>query len=139
MKRAEISRKRKNQSDQKLEDEVRCPFKRKCTTYLTRKMQKQETINRLLKKQVGKVKKGTKKSDDAEGDEDSNVPTAPVTPPPPAIPTMYRWVSSIRQDNYTSLLAIPLSKIEVYQSLKAPSYPGPRPPPKTRRLVTPIA
>lgn len=97
--------------------------------------QKQETINRLLKKQVGKAKKNAKKSDDADGDEDSGVPTAPVTPPPPTVPIMYRWISSTRDGNYASILAVPLSKTEEYQTIRAPTYPGPRVPLKTRKLV----
>ncbi|KAK4703303.1 Ino eighty subunit 2, partial [Phenoliferia sp. Uapishka_3] len=128
LRRSENSRKRKHQSDKRLEDE------------------KTETINRLLKKQVGRQRSKLSTSvvnpnnqSKADGDDGDN--TLPQTTvayiAPPAIPTMVRWTSSIKSGEYKAEFAVPLGMGELVKSAHK-GYPGPRPPPKTRRVLSEI-
>ncbi|KAA1068661.1 hypothetical protein PGT21_017694 [Puccinia graminis f. sp. tritici] len=124
MEKAEKSRKRKHQNEKKLEDE------------------KTETINRLLKGQVGKAKGSTKTAGrpiDTTEDNTNQVVKAPAVP---VLPTMIRRVSSIRSGEYIASLNIPSSILKEHEDhfLLRPSskvvYPPPlRPPPKTWKLV----
>lgn len=127
MEKAEKSRKRKHQNEKKLEDE------------------KTETINRLLKGQIGKAGKGSSsKIAGGSGDpaeESNNQIAKPPAPPPP--PTMIRRISSIRSGEYVSCLSVPSSILNDQQvpilfksSSNSITYPPKiRPPPKTWKLV----
>lgn len=166
LRKSEISRKRKSQSDKRLEDEVRSyPVSLSFRFVLAVPFlgadlfanpptlpQKTETINRLLKKQVGKTTGkskgksklsstttnnqsggGTEDGDDAPG-------ATPAFVAPPAIPTTSRWVSSIKSGEYSVVLALPPGppmrrELGGGEAPKEPVYPGPRPPLKTRRLA----
>jgi hypothetical protein len=113
-------------------------------------VQKQETINRLLKKQTGKgVGRGNgrakgKKSgaatpalDDDGAETPVPVIAVPVLPPPP--PIGYRHVSSIRSGEFGVVLRVPLGKEDRFAPRTAAGYPGPRPPLKTRHLTAAAA
>jgi len=125
MEKAEKSRKRKHQNEKKLEDE------------------KTETINRLLKGQIGKAGRGSSKAtggaiDPAE-ENSSQVVKAPAPPP---LPTMIRSISSIRSGEYVASLSIPASLLKDHEDHFAVKpatkvvYPPPvRPPPNTWKLV----
>ncbi|WAQ91073.1 hypothetical protein PtA15_13A474 [Puccinia triticina] len=124
MEKAEKSRKRKHQNEKKLEDE------------------KTETINRLLKGQVGKAKGSTKTAgrpiDTTEENANQVVKVQAATP----LPTMIRRFSSIRSGEYVASLSIPSSILKEHEDhiFFSPTskvvYPPPvRPPPKTWRLV----
>lgn len=54
--------------------------------------------------------------------------------PPPVVPRMLRWTSSVRSGEYVTSLAVPVDNGEMAAAPARP-YPGPRPPLKTRRLV----
>lgn len=142
MRKVETSRRRKHLLNKKLEEE------------------KTETIDRLLKKQIGRKSGGggsrlaaaTKVSR-----EDQNftmaIPTGvdaegnpiPTDATPVRLPTMFRWVSSIKDGVYKELWNVPLNlegkfdwpnnKIEETNQLPPETrYPPPRPPPPTRML-----
>ncbi|KAH9452835.1 hypothetical protein MJO28_008251 [Puccinia striiformis f. sp. tritici] len=126
MEKAEKSRKRKHQNEKKLEDE------------------KTETINRLLKGQVGKAGRGVTKTAGAAIDtseENTNQVVKPSAPPP--LPTMIRRISSIRSGEYVASLSIPSTLLKDHKnqfilSSTPPKvvYPPPvRPPPQTWKLV----
>lgn len=116
--------KRKDQQLKKLEDE------------------KQDTINRLLNKQPGHGKgtgKGRKRKavgaepagEDAAGADGVPKPSAAPAAPPPPDPTLLRYV----QSGTATLLSVPISLSHLYVAQPARPYPGPRPPPRSRRLV----
>ncbi|MBW0535446.1 hypothetical protein O181_075161 [Austropuccinia psidii MF-1] len=126
LEKAERSRKRKHQNEKRLEDE------------------KTETINRLLKGQVGKAGRssGSKSAAlDAADDATNQASRAARPPSPPPLPTMIRLISSIRSGDYVSSLNIPSSILEDYLHEKpSPAspvvYPPPtRPAPPSWRLV----
>lgn len=129
MRKVETSRRRKHLLNKKLEEE------------------KTETIDRLLKKQIGKkggggtsrIAAATKVVRD-DGLDENAAPGAP-----PRIPTMFRWVSSIKDGQYKELWNVPVDlenrfswpekKIqETGQAAPEVRYPPPRPPPPTRML-----
>lgn len=132
MRKVETSRRRKHLLNKKLEEE------------------KTETIDRLLKKQIGKKSGGgtsriaaaTKVTRDDAVDANGNaIPGAPVH-----VPTMIRWVSSIKDGQYRELWNVPVElegkytwpeKTKIQETGQAPPavhYPPPRPPPPTRML-----
>lgn len=129
MRKVETSRRRKHLLNKKLEEE------------------KTETIDRLLKKQIGKKSDGgtsrlaaatkvVREDIDVNGSADGA---------PARVPTMIRWVSSIKDGQYKELWGVPVELETKYQwpeksiqetGQKPPEvhYPPPRPPPKTRML-----
>ncbi|PLW23181.1 hypothetical protein PCASD_14839 [Puccinia coronata f. sp. avenae] len=125
MEKAEKSRKRKHQNEKKLEDE------------------KTETINRLLKGQIGKAgRASTKTAGGAIDTAEENANQVVKAPAPPPLPTMLRTISSIRSGEYVASLSIPSAILKnqqdhfVLSSSPKVVYPPPvRPPPKTWKLV----
>ncbi|KAH8915927.1 hypothetical protein BT69DRAFT_831559 [Atractiella rhizophila] len=125
LRKSEQSRKRKNQADKKLEEE------------------KQETINRLLKKQVGKSA-SRKSGMGTEAEDDRGGKSQRVFVPQPK---SYRYIASIKSGEYKATLSAPtgweqrLSASKLVQVLEdGPKpgqiiYPPPRPPPETRRFL----
>ena len=139
MRKVENSRRRKYMLNKKLEEE------------------KQETIERLLKKPIGKKSGGgtsrlaaqTKvdrdliPTDDKGVDADGN----PVTSQQIHFPTSYRWISSVKDGTYRSSWSVPIGLQDRFewQPLKVIkeigstpiadiTYPPPRPPPQMRML-----
>ncbi|KAF8252192.1 hypothetical protein K440DRAFT_391065 [Wilcoxina mikolae CBS 423.85] len=96
LKRAEMARRRKNLTDQKLEEE------------------KIDTINRLLKKQTPKMRGRSRATGDATpADQGGDTIMGGVEQTPPPAPTMVRWVSNkdgIRLAVPGSWLAAPVGK-----------------------------
>lgn len=152
LRRSENSRKRKHQSDKRLEDEVRllfCPLASLLPTCYTDvyfpAAQKTETINRLLKKQVGRQRSKLSttttnpNNQSKTGDDDGIIGDFPATTAAlaPFLPTMVRYISSTRGDAYSATFAVPVGMGEMTRgpSVATGNYPGPRPPLKTRRLV----
>lgn len=105
--------------------------------------QKQETINRLLKKQTGKKggKRGTggtatpANEDDSKATGTSTPALLPAAVRPPPIPIGYRHISSTKSGAFGYVLAVPTGKEAAFVTKVATGYPGPRPPLKTKRLV----
>lgn len=106
-------------------------------------MQKTDTINRLLKKQVGrqKSKLSTVSTPQDSGPKPLASARAAQLPMLPAIPTRYHYLSSTKSGEYVALLGIPVVDMTERRFLAgqiAPAeivYPGPRPPLKTRRFA----
>lgn len=113
--------------------------------------EKTETIDRLLKKQIGKKSGGggsrLAAATKVVWDESTGLVTSgdAGNEAPVRIPTMFRWVSSIKDGKYKELWNVPLdleSKFtwperKIQESGQQPvevRYPPPRPPPKTRML-----
>lgn len=122
-------------------------------------MQKQETIERLLKKPIGRrsgastsrIAAATKVDRSAinlpvAGGVDASGQAVSVATAPAVLPTMFRWISSIKDGEYKETWAVPMSLEDRFawpsrsgtDSAEAKAaqitYPGPRPPPKTRLL-----
>jgi Ino eighty subunit 2 len=144
MRKVETSRRRKHLLNKKLEEE------------------KTETIDRLLKKQIGRKSGGggsrlaaaTKVNRDdphfsavvsTSGAVDENGNPISDDGVPVRLPTSFRWISSIKDGEYKELWNVPLSledkftwpekKIqETGQQSSEVKYPPPRPPPVTRML-----
>lgn len=128
LRRQEVSRKRKSQSDARLEEE------------------KTETINRLLNKNAqkrgpgGRLKKPTGLNVSGAVSDDEGAPkAAQPAPVVEKIPTMARWLSSTRSGELEMRWMTPLvgEWHEVVASKAGPTYPGPRPPSQTRRFDKP--
>lgn len=133
MRKVETSRRRKHLLNKKLEEE------------------KTETIDRLLKKQIGKKSGGggsrLAAATKVVRDESTGLVTNAdgAVDVPARIPTMFRWVSSIKDGQYKELWSVPVDmesrfswpdkKIqETGQQPPLVHYPPPRPPPKVRML-----
>lgn len=134
MRKVETSRRRKHLLNKKLEEE------------------KTETIDRLLKKQIGKKSGGSSRLAAATKvvrDDSTGLVTSgdAASDAPVRIPTMFRWVSSIKDGQYKELWNVPVElenkfswpERKIQESGQQPpevKYPPPRPPPKTRMLKT---
>lgn len=99
-------------------------------------IQKTETINRLLKKQVGRQRSKlssstTNPNNQSKFDEEGDA-LPDIVEVVPLVPTRLRWVSSIRSGEYVASLGVPVGMEEWKGETRG--YPGPRPPLKTRRL-----
>lgn len=164
LERAEKSRRRKHQSEKKLEDEVRsCPSPDRDEQVLTWRRsldaQKTETINRLLKKQAGKSAGRSSKASHSGTKFSTPIPSATPTTTtmngvlvgPGAVGgapkelTMLRYVSSVKNGTFAVGISVPpalVGKVTVLSAAAAanakagegPKYPDPRLSPKTRRL-----
>jgi len=134
MRKVETSRRRKHLLNKKLEEE------------------KTETIDRLLKKQIGKKSGGggsrLAAATKVVRDESTGLVTTggdAASEAPVRIPTMFRWVSTIKDGHYKELFSVPVDlegkftwpEQKVQESGQQPPevrYPAARPPPKTRML-----
>lgn len=118
LRREETARKRKNLSEKRLEDE-KVSFTLSPLLCFTHGSLQAETINRLLKKQSRPKNKRTNTTDsplpqsgaptpkpkakpgdegeEGEAEEEEDEIMEPVVPPEDIKPTMYRWVSSLRE------------------------------------------
>ncbi|CAG8457124.1 5851_t:CDS:2 [Paraglomus occultum] len=103
LRKSEIARRRKHQSIQRAEQD------------------KMDTINRLLKKQ--NTKRRSKDQDDIDNQEGQSN-TARKLPPPPPLPTSYRYINS----KEGSLLSIPIGYECPIPFIKEIRYPPPIPP-----------
>jgi Ino eighty subunit 2 len=111
---------------------MRCAQHVGCYLRLTAS-QKQETINRLLKKQVGRNKSGSKKPGHDTGG--TSTPQQHQAVAPVVLPTMFRYVSSIKSGEFVTSYSTPIGQEAKLERVRAVvQYPGPRPPPVTRRL-----
>ncbi|SCZ97347.1 BZ3500_MvSof-1268-A1-R1_Chr4-2g07153 [Microbotryum saponariae] len=126
LRRSENLRKRRSQAYKKLDDE------------------KTETINRLLKKQVGRQNNRGGKASAKNAGQPNNLSHADAVGPrtPGATleaarpPTGLRWVSSIKTGEFKNVLMLPVGIVEGFGADPKvfKGYPGPRPPPQSRDL-----
>lgn len=93
-----------------------------------------ETINRLLKKQTRtRGKKGTIAAVEADEEGDQEGEDTIVSAVPPAIPTLFRWVSSSKPDSPIMSFSVPPALMPETDALQA--LQGVSPPPTK---VTPL-